>query len=95
MSLESLRADIAKLKRLARELALMTLPPNLRTECGCGALACRTLTCVRGSVPEPKRFPLCSECKLETGWTVVGQVELGPSERQTIDYANSILRETR
>ncbi len=100
--LAAMRADLANMKKLVSDMAMLFLPPALRNKCACGLIACKELTGVnakdavnRGGSVEAERFRLCTECKAPEGYTIVGTFELGPAERETVRLANSILAGTR
>lgn len=97
----NIKAELATMRKLVADMAMLFLPPALRNKCSCGLIACRELTGVnaKNAVGRPnveaERFALCSECKAPEGYTIVGTLELAPAERETVRLANSILAGTR
>jgi hypothetical protein len=94
VSLESVHAELATIRELVRDMALLVLPPNLREPCECGRLASRSLTCVKPGQVGVKTHHLCDECKNPEGWTVVGTTVADGNLQQTLRIANGILART-
>lgn len=97
----TIKADLTNVKKLVADMAMLFLPQALRNKCACGMIACRELTGVNAQDAvtkvnvEAERFRLCTDCKPPEGYTIVGSLELGPAERETVRLANSILAGTR
>lgn len=89
-TLAELRAQVSELRGFVRTMALLTLPAQMRTPCGCGRIAERTVTLVNGK-DLPRHDPLCDKCEPLKGWSQVGIVYLDGNLRETARLANSIL----
>ncbi len=89
--LEEIRGEIAKLRGLFVDMALLIMPPAFRDAvCDCGRLGCKTVTAVKAGEAEAKRFHICDQCTMPEGWMPVGTVELAPAQRETVAIANRL-----
>lgn len=98
--LESLRSEVAILRKAIGSLAWLMLEPVMRAKCDCGAIACRTVTASKrdadgsgyaGSLNVKQcDFKLCDECKLPEGWIEGRRVELSADYRETVRIANKL-----
>lgn len=88
--LESLRKEVASMRKSFVDMALLVLPSNMRNYCDCGLLACRTVTAVKPGLDQAERFKRCTDCAIPDGWHTVGVVELAPGERETVAIANRL-----
>lgn len=89
--LDALRAEVSSLKAMFADMAQLVLPAQFRNSyCGCGKIACRSITIARPGLGDADQVKLCEDCKAPSGGIVVGNIELGPHERETVRLANRI-----
>lgn len=103
--LDQLRSDVKSLRGLVADMAFLFIPPALRSKCECGRIACRHVTLSKPGVtgfpvgtpgkpdaePDARQKYLCDSCEAPEGWNVVGSLELGPVERETVRLANKLI----
>lgn len=90
-----LRAEVDALKQSFADLALMLMPHSLRNWCACGKIACRSVQTTKPGAFAPSASDvgnhyLCDECKIPEGHAPIGEVALGPAERETVRLANRL-----
>jgi hypothetical protein len=90
-TLAELSEQVAELRGFVRTMALLSLPAQMRTPCGCGRIAERSETYVVPKEVVAKRAHLCDRCQIPAGATQVGTVFLDGNLREAARLANSIL----
>jgi hypothetical protein len=90
-TLAELHEQVTELRGFVRTMALLALPPQMRTPCACGRIADRNETYVVPKEVVAKHASLCDRCQIPVGATQVGTVYLDGNLRETARLANALL----